>query len=387
MKSKNLFFLSLLMPMLLFAALAESNYNVYYDVDTFRNVTLNATIFISSSDLVFIRESDSLYKSGYTISLTLLRKDKSPIKTYYSDSTIFFETYKQTKEDSTMQHFFSFPSDSMISYISLAIQDKNSSNKFNTVFESSPPKVSLTGSYIFGADFIDNESARFFANDTIRLAVSSVITDSSSYSINLLVQNSQKKVVFKKKFKKNSFKEDTISIYKDLYGGLYGITLELIRDNRKISTVYKSFSVEFSFINSEKEFSDILQALSFIGKWDEVDKIRRAETNDREDIWNDFWFKQQLHPEISSYVGYSDFFERYDYANKNFTGYKKGFKTDFGKIHIMYGKPDEIERHPFDTDSKPYEIWYYWTLGYEFLFIDERGYGEYTLKNYMGQLK
>jgi len=118
-----------------------------------------------------------------------------------------------------------------------------------------------------------------------------------------------------------------------------------------------------------------------------VDKIRKAENKEREKIWNEFWLKQQTHPEISSNITCDEFLERYNYVNKNFSGFKKGFLTDFGRIFIMYGRPDEIERHPFDSDSKPYEIWYYWSLGYEFLFVDERGYGEYTLKNYMEQLR
>jgi GWxTD domain-containing protein len=219
------------------------------------------------------------------------------------------------------------------------------------------------------------------------LAVKSIITDTAEYAINFIVQNSEKKVIFNQKFKKSATEEDTIAFFKDLYGGMYKVTLELIRNNKKLSSLYKEFSVKFSFINSEKEFSDLLSALSFIGKWNEIEKIRKAENTEREILWNDFWFKQQYHPEISSNVSYEEFLERYNYANKNFSGFKKGFLTDFGRIYIMYGKPDEIERHLFDNDSKPFEIWYYWSFGYEFLFVDERGYGDYTLNNYMEQLK
>ncbi|MDD3803221.1 MAG: GWxTD domain-containing protein [bacterium] len=386
MKLKAILIL-LVLPLLSHSALSESGYNIYYEIDSLRNVKINATLFISSADLVYLRESDSLYKAGYTASLTLLRKDKSPIKSFYADSTISRESYKKAKEDSIIEQRFIFPSDSMTAFISLEILDRNSSNKFNTILESNPPKVSEHDSYIIGADFLENRDGRFFANDTIELLIKSIITDSSSYSINLIVQNSDKKVVFKKKFRKNVSQEDTVSLTGDFYGGIYKVTIELIKDKKKVSVINKDFSVEFSFINSESEFSDIVSALSFIGKWDDIDKIRKADNEDRERVWNDFWFKQQYHPEISSYVSCLEFFERYEYANKYFTGYKKGYKTDFGRIHIMYGKPDEIERHPFDTDSKPYEIWYYWSLGYEFLFMDERGYGEYTLKNYMEQLR
>jgi hypothetical protein len=40
----------------------------------------------------------------------------------------------------------------------------------------------------------------------------------------------------------------------------------------------------------------------------------------------------------------------------------------------MNGKPDEIERHPFESETKAYEIWHYTALPGEgpcdFVFID-----------------
>ena len=383
-------FLSILIavfPIIAFSSLSETNYNVAYQVDSARNLFVETTIFISTEDLVFLRNSDSTFTGGYDATLTMLRKDKSPIKTFFSDSNIVFADYQRTKQDSTIEELFVFPSDDKMAFLGIEIKDKNSMNSFKTVIEASNPRVSNTGSYIYDAEFVNTKDKTYFANDTVYVIVKSLITDSSDYSLNVIVQNLQKKVIYKKKTKKSSSPEDTISFFKDFYGGIYKITFELIRDKKKISTLYKDFTVEFSFVNSEKEFSDMLSALSFIGKWDEIDKIRKADNEDRERLWNDFWFKQQVHPEISANITYAEFLDRYNYANKYFSGFKKGFLTDFGRIHIMYGKPDEIERHPFDTDSKPFEIWYYWSLGYEFLFVDERGYGEYTLKNYMEQLR
>jgi GWxTD domain-containing protein len=384
MKNK-IILIALLLPLLSFSALSDADYNVSYEIDSLRNLTIQTTIFLSSSDLVFLRENDSLYKGEFSVSVTMLRKDKSPIKSFFSDSLLYFNNYQRTKEDSVINIFLNFPSDSMMEFISIELSDKNSSNKFNAVVESNAPKISKNGSYILSANFLNEND--YFANDSIKLAVKSIITDTAEYAINFIVQNSEKKVIFKQKFKKSATEEDTIAFFKDLYGGMYKVTLELIRNNKKLSSLYKEFSVKFSFINSEKEFSDLLSALSFIGKWNEIEKIRKAENTEREILWNDFWFKQQYHPEISSNVSYEEFLERYNYANKNFSGFKKGFLTDFGRIYIMYGKPDEIERHLFDNDSKPFEIWYYWSFGYEFLFVDERGYGDYTLNNYMEQLK
>jgi len=49
----------------------------------------------------------------------------------------------------------------------------------------------------------------------------------------------------------------------------------------------------------------------------------------------------------------------------------------------VYGNPDEIDRHPNETDMKPYEVWSYHSLegGVEFDFIDKTGFDDYQLVN------
>ena len=52
-----------------------------------------------------------------------------------------------------------------------------------------------------------------------------------------------------------------------------------------------------------------------------------------------------------------------------------------GRVFIIFGPPSDVERHPFDIDAKPHEIWYYYDLNRSFLFVDEEGFGEYRLKS------
>jgi hypothetical protein len=39
-----------------------------------------------------------------------------------------------------------------------------------------------------------------------------------------------------------------------------------------------------------------------------------------------------------------------------------------------------VDRHPFEVDSKPYEIWAYYELNYSIVFVDETGFGDYRLQ-------
>jgi GWxTD domain-containing protein len=62
---------------------------------------------------------------------------------------------------------------------------------------------------------------------------------------------------------------------------------------------------------------------------------------------------------------------RYGYFNK------PGWKTDRGRVLIMYGEPDDITRNYQMAGSSDHEIWLYPRLegGVEFVFVDKTGFG------------
>jgi hypothetical protein len=47
----------------------------------------------------------------------------------------------------------------------------------------------------------------------------------------------------------------------------------------------------------------------------------------------------------------------------------------------LYAEPDEIQRFPSSGDSKPYEIWNYYSIesGVQFIFVDRSGFSNYIL--------
>ena len=60
-----------------------------------------------------------------------------------------------------------------------------------------------------------------------------------------------------------------------------------------------------------------------------------------------------------------------------------GWKSDRGRVYIMYGPPDEIEREPAGMDTRAYEVWIYETLEQQgrihFVFCDFGVFGNYRL--------
>jgi GWxTD domain-containing protein len=56
------------------------------------------------------------------------------------------------------------------------------------------------------------------------------------------------------------------------------------------------------------------------------------------------------------------YYQRVEQANRHFTGYKEGWKTDMGMIFTVFGAPSEVSR----TTSN--EVWYYEGLKTKFIF-------------------
>jgi GWxTD domain-containing protein len=79
----------------------------------------------------------------------------------------------------------------------------------------------------------------------------------------------------------------------------------------------------------------------------------------RKFIYN-FWKARDDKPSTPALESKIAYFKRVNEANQKFEeSFKEGWKSDRGRIFILYGKPDDIERYPFETSTKSYEIWKY----------------------------
>jgi GWxTD domain-containing protein len=90
---------------------------------------------------------------------------------------------------------------------------------------------------------------------------------------------------------------------------------------------------------------------------------------------SDFWRQRQLGLR-------EEYLSRVSYANTNFRVLNRdGYKTDRGRVHIVYGTPDDVERHPNETETRPYEIWSYNNIqgGVIFVFVLRSAAGDYEL--------
>ncbi len=124
---------------------------------------------------------------------------------------------------------------------------------------------------------------------------------------------------------------------------------------------------------------------------------------EREQFIESFWERRNPNPG-SAYNEYKEeFYRRVAYANEHFSSGIPGWKTDRGRIYIMYGPPDEISSHPSGgtytpspgtlpysgpdsttMETYPFEDWYYHYIpgigeNVKLEFVDPTLTGEYQL--------
>ncbi|RMG42915.1 MAG: GWxTD domain-containing protein, partial [Methanobacteriota archaeon] len=107
----------------------------------------------------------------------------------------------------------------------------------------------------------------------------------------------------------------------------------------------------------------------------------------KRDLLFKFWYQQEKeHPGLRE-----EYYERVAYANEFYAfANVPGWKSDRGRVYIVYGKPTRVEQFPNGPNHRPFEIWYYDQLegGSRFYFVDNTGFGDYRLvtSTYRGEV-
>lgn len=77
-----------------------------------------------------------------------------------------------------------------------------------------------------------------------------------------------------------------------------------------------------------------------------------------------------------------EYLKRVGIANSTFSILgREGYWTDRGRVYIVYGPPDNIDRHPNEPGYRPYEVWTFNSIqgGVMFAFVQRASGGDYEL--------
>lgn len=124
----------------------------------------------------------------------------------------------------------------------------------------------------------------------------------------------------------------------------------------------------------------------------------QLDTNEeREQFIEQFWLRRSSNPDLPENDFKEEHYRRIAYANEHYASGIPGWKTDRGRMYIMWGAPDEIDSHPMggtydrpmeegggSTTTYPWETWrwrYLEGIGENIIleFVDTTGSGEYHM--------
>ncbi len=210
-----------------------------------------------------------------------------------------------------------------------------------------------------------------------------VLSDSGNGEIQYKIFTVDDKEVISKTFKEsfaNGISKKRISIDRTKLGySKYKIKVIVKIGNESVSRE-KIFQLRwFGMSNLIDDLDQAIEQMKYIASAKSIKGFKKASEKEKKEKFIKFWEQQDPTPGTAENELMNEYYRRVRYSNENFSGITEGWRTDMGMIFILFGPPNDIERHPFELDSKPYEIWYYLEISKSFIFIDESGFGDYRL--------
>lgn len=303
----------------------------------------------------------------------------------------------------------SFGKDNLqISDIELAIvinQDSVESQFFKNGYRVLPNPSSLYGS---GLPIL------FYYSEIYNLSYAGE-NDTTSYSVQCRILNGQKQLIkanpLKTKRKRGTSAVELGRINTaSISSGSYILELEAIdlANNQKFTEqkkffIYQPAAVDERNLNvnanadhetipelfpdsrydvmTEAQIDKEFETTKYIVTKDEKNTYKKLDLTGKKQFIKEFWIKRDEDPSTRKNEYREKYLASVEYANRNFSGFQDGWKSDRGRILLIYGEPDEIERSPFSSETKPYQIWKYYSIqgGVEFVFADKRSFGNFEL--------
>ena len=134
---------------------------------------------------------------------------------------------------------------------------------------------------------------------------------------------------------------------------------------------------------SEEELDDLFEKSKYLAVKSEIEKYEKLSNIDgKREFMFEFWKAKDENSATSENEFYRKYLQRLELCSDRYTSMgKQGWKTDRGRVYLLYGEPTEIERYPNQLETRPYEIWNYNELegGVYFVFADLTGFSDYQL--------
>jgi GWxTD domain-containing protein len=191
--------------------------------------------------------------------------------------------------------------------------------------------------------------------------------------------------------------------------GSYRLIVEIVDDQTQERTVRtKDFQIISQVVATspdelntapmtEENTRRFRDEIEYLATTEELGEYDALEPEAKRRLLVDFWKARDPNPATPENEFRVEWIERFDYANDNFTTptQPEGWKSEQGRIFLVYGRPDETDPHPMDSaGGMPWVAWVYEQFEavgrVVFVFVDNSGgFGSYRLvhSNVPGEMR
>jgi len=379
---------------------------------------------VAHSELVFTRFQSQFYRAQYEITFQIFDKSKNLVKRDIQDREIQLAEYQQTTSDVNF-HFSRLTLDLLPGdyLLQVNIMDKETQKAGQRqleiparTFRDRPIGIS---DLIF-ADRIQKDTTldivnivpnvfKSFDNEYKKYAVyfeiyderfalkhrngEEAVPDTDDVKIHYRVLDKNQKLVLEDSTVRRVWQFQTFSSVEidkpKLSFGKYILDITARLNQHRASTkaifdVRLSAFMTPSLAAQSFDLDQAIKQMRHIARGDNISKILKKTLTEKEEYFTSFWKKRDPTPDTERNELMEEYYRRVDYANRYFTsGFREGWDNDRGMVYIILGAPDDIERHPYESNEKPYEIWYFYQSALKLIFVDFNSVGDYELYNRM----
>ena len=159
----------------------------------------------------------------------------------------------------------------------------------------------------------------------------------------------------------------------------YSLQVEVGRERGKVKVERTLVMHQEGLSYVIADLDEAIDMLVHIAKGKEIKNMKKGNVEAKKQAFLEFWKQLDPTPSTSENETMDEYYRRAYYCKKAFGRYRPGWQTDRGRIYILLGPPDSVDRYPFESNADPTEVWYYGRYDRDFVFVDENGYGEYRL--------
>ncbi|MCH9028621.1 MAG: GWxTD domain-containing protein [Bacteroidetes bacterium] len=361
-------------------------------------------IQVPFKEIQFIKSSKG-FQGGYSVTVSIYQDDKETLvfEKVWTEK-ILSPSYNNTISRESFN--LSFRSINLVPgeyFIKTILADRESHQEYlsERMFKVKDYKVKpAISDILFSANKKNNnDKSKIIPNISRNISNSKdglnfffeVYTDSSIVSdIEFHIADKNGKIIYSKS-RKQTFNETKTQIYYSINDttlnfGTYLLSV-ILKDNNgnQIAMATKPFFSRWVGLPaSVEDIDEAIAQILYIASPSDIEYMEAGETEtEKIKRFLQFWKSKDPSPGNEENQVFEEYFIRVSFANDNFSSYIKGWRSDRGMVFIILGPPNNIDRHPFEYDSKPYEVWQYYDLNKSFVFIDRTGFGDYRLNTPM----